>query len=373
MTAPIDDPEPAPAGRWCSSSANGQISRSFEAAVPEAVSPSQLPTATALDRPPTGIGIDALAQIVCCPRCHSQLGRRECPRAPIVCRNAECEYSREGFLEAFGQPVLVDFDRSILSRDAFLRRKGQSYLSRDNNRRSVRARALDLLFGTNHVARACCLKFLTHLKQDSKRPRVLVIGGGARGSGAEELYNDTSIDLVGTDIYASSNTRIVADGHQLPFNDGSFDGVWIQAVLEHVLDPPVVAAEIFRVLRPEGLVYADTPFMQQVHENAYDFTRYTVSGHRWLFRNFAMLDAGASSQGAGSALRWSVEYLVRSITGSHRIGRAVSLLFFWTRFLDRAGKRRPNADAASGVYFLGRKATAPIRPKDMVSFYEQQA
>jgi ubiquinone/menaquinone biosynthesis C-methylase UbiE len=32
--------------------------------------------------------------------------------------------------------------------------------------------------------------------------------------------------------------------------------VWIQAVLEHVLDPPIVVAEIYRVLRPGGLVYA---------------------------------------------------------------------------------------------------------------------
>lgn len=328
---------------------------------------------TAFDLSPAGAGIDSLAQIVCCPRCRSKLGRRESPLAPIICRNAECEYSREGFPEAIGQPVLVDFDRSILSRDAFLSRKGRSYLSRDNNGSTAKKRAMDLLLGTNHVARACCAKLLERLKRDSRRPRVLVIGGGTRGSGTEELYQDKSIDLMGTDIYASSNTSIVADGQQLPFIDGSFDGVWIQAVLEHVLDPPVVVAEIFRVLRPDGLVYADTPFMQQVHENAYDFTRYTVSGHRWLFRNFDMLEAGASSEGAGSAFRWSVQYLVRSVTGSDRLGRAVSLLFFWTRFLDRAGRRRPNADAASGVYFLGRKATAPIRPKDMIAFYEQQA
>ena len=391
-TAPIDEPESTQAGCWRSCSVDGEICRSFEATSPESVSSSQPATvrertredpcppaigakdeSAAFEVPPKDIGIDALTQIICCPRCHSRLARRESLQPPIVCRNAECEYSRQGFLEVFGQPVLVDFDSSILSRDEFLRRKGESYLSRDENRSKAMTRAFDFLFGTNYVARACCLKFLAQLKRDSKRPRVLVIGGGARGSGAEALYNDNSIDLVGTDIYASFNTRIVADGHQLPFIDGSFDGVWIQAVLEHVLAPPIVVAEIFRVLRPEGLVYADTPFMQQVHENAYDFTRYTVSGHRWLFRNFALLDAGASSEGAGSALRWSVQYLVRSITGSHRLGRAVSLLFFWTRFLDRVGKRRPNADAASGVYFLGRKATAPIRPRDMISFYEQQA
>ncbi len=49
--------------------------------------------------------------------------------------------------------------------------------------------------------------------------------------------------------------------------------------------------EIHRVLKDDGIVYADTPFMQQVHEGAYDFTRFTLSGHRWLFKNFALLDS----------------------------------------------------------------------------------
>lgn len=157
---------------------------------------------------------------------------------------------------------------------------GGSYVARDDNRSTAKTQILQMLFGTNQVARRCCSRFLVQLKSEAERPRILVIGGGARGSGADALYGDNSVELIGTDIYASTNTAIVADGHKLPFIDSSFDGVWIQAVLEHVLDPPVVVGEIYRVLRPGGMVYADTPFMQQVHEGAYDFTRYTLSGHR---------------------------------------------------------------------------------------------
>jgi SAM-dependent methyltransferase len=164
----------------------------------------------------------------------------------------------------------------------------------------------------------------------------------------------------------------VADGHQLPFADATFDGVWIQAVLEHMLEPSVAVAEIYRVMKPQGLVYAEAPFMQQVHEGAYDFTRYTLSGHRWLFRHFEILESGTTS-GAGSAFRWSVQYLVRSLTGSNKIVTAVSMLLFWTRFLDGIGRHRSNADAAGSVYFLGSKAAEPLRPQDMIAFYEQQA
>ena len=65
---------------------------------------------------------------------------------------------------------------------------------------------------------------------------------------------------------SSRNTQFVADAHRVPLATESVDALVIQAVLEHVLDPWRVAAEIHRVLRPGGLVYADTPFLQQVHE-----------------------------------------------------------------------------------------------------------
>ena len=61
-----------------------------------------------------------------------------------------------------------------------------------------------------------------------------------------------------------------------------------------MVEPEKVVAEIYRVLKENGIVYAETPFMQQVHEGAYDFTRYTVLGHRYLFRQFHALSIGGN-------------------------------------------------------------------------------
>ena len=96
--------------------------------------------------------------------------------------------------------------------------------------------------------------------------------GRARGA-----VRRPTIDLISFDVYASPATQFVGDGHSIPLADGSVDGVIVQAVLEHVLEPTIVADEIHRVLRTGGIVYADTPFLQQVHEGAYDFTRFTDS------------------------------------------------------------------------------------------------
>ena len=210
------------------------------------------------------------------------------------------------------------------------------------------------------------------MKKHAAKPCLLVVGGGTIGDGSEALYAKTDIDIVGVDVYVSPHIQIVADGHQLPFSAESFDGVWIQAVLEHVLEPDAVVAEIRRVLKPHGVVYAGTPFMQQVHERAYDFTRFTLSGHRWLFRDFFLLGAGTEG-GAGSAAIWSLRYLVRAVTGSDKVASAVSLIFFWLRFFDNIAQPGLNADAACGVFFFGRKSKMPIAAKSMVRFYEERA
>src|SRR5690606_38382329 len=117
------------------------------------------------------------------------------------------------------------------------------------------------------------------------------------------------------DVYSSPEVDFIADGHEIPIRSGSVDAVIVQAVLEHVLDPQKVVDEIHRVLKPQGLVYAETPFMQQVHEGPYDFTRFTESGHRWLFRRFARIDSGAL-RGPGTALLWSVRYAITATLGN---------------------------------------------------------
>jgi len=45
-----------------------------------------------------------------------------------------------------------------------------------------------------------------------------------------------------------------ADLYRLPFDDGSFDGIFVCFVLEHLADPPAVLAELRRVLKPSGRI-----------------------------------------------------------------------------------------------------------------------
>lgn len=111
---------------------------------------------------------------------------------------------------------------------------------------------------------------------------VLVVGSGHEPY-RKLLTNSSSICL--TDIVHGEDIDIVADAHDLPFADESFDAIIAIEVFEHLRDPYLAAAEINRVLRPNGVALISVPFMFRVHGDPYDFQRFTADGLRTLFQN----------------------------------------------------------------------------------------
>jgi SAM-dependent methyltransferase len=312
--------------------------------------------------PVSSVPIEMLA----CPRCHAALKAYD---GAFGCVSAACYFHTQHFASVSGTPVLVDFDNSILDREQTLQSEGASPLAGRDNTIGLRRRISNWLRQDRRFEFFDAKQFLAAAKAVSDAPVILVIGGGSIGLGAEALYEDPQITLIGTDIYQSPHVSLVSDAHQLPFRDGSVHGVWIQAVLEHVLDPQTVVAEIHRVLAADGVVYAETPFMQQVHEGAWDFTRFSRSGHRWLFRHFAELSAGVT-QGPAISLQWAIRHFLIALLRSYRLGNAVSLAFFWIKYFDRLIPRHRAGDGACGLFFFGRRSAVPVTPKQMVDYYE---
>jgi SAM-dependent methyltransferase len=79
-----------------------------------------------------------------------------------------------------------------------------------------------------------------------------------------------------------SAVDVYSIAHALPFGDNEFDIVLCTEMLEHVPDPQAVLSEIQRVLRPGGRLIMTTPFLVPLHEEPYDFFRYTSHGLRHL-------------------------------------------------------------------------------------------
>lgn len=206
---------------------------------------------------------------------------------------------------------------------------------------------------------------------DCNAPRVLVVGGRILGCGINDLFNVKAIQAVETDIQLGPRTELVCDAHALPFRNGAFDAVIIQAVLEHVFDPVQCVEEISRVLVEHGYVYAETPFMQQVHDAPYDFHRFTYLGHRRLFRHFTEIESGPIA-GPGTALFWAYVSFLSSFSDRKYI-KAVLLrlaLFtgFWIKYFDYfLINKKGSWDGASVYYFMGRKCGTHLSDQELIA------
>jgi len=74
--------------------------------------------------------------------------------------------------------------------------------------------------------------------------------------------------------------------------DASFDGVLLTEVLEHCTDPKTAVGEVWRVLRPGGLLLVTSPYLWPEHgvEGEYrDYWRFTRDGWELLLAAFTEL------------------------------------------------------------------------------------
>ncbi len=80
----------------------------------------------------------------------------------------------------------------------------------------------------------------------------------------------------------NANIDILSPLHNIPMEDGYFDAIICNAVLEHVENPEEVMSELSRVCKPDGILYLCVPFMQPEHLDPTDYQRYTIEGLKSL-------------------------------------------------------------------------------------------
>jgi len=263
-------------------------------------------------------------------------------------------------------PVLIDNENSVFSTDDFAKNVNTTFeLDESSFRKTVKKLMPKITH--NIKAKKNYSELINLLPLNAK---VLVIGGSVKGLGMDEFYNQPQYEIIGSDVSFGPFTNLISDAHQIPFKDETFDCVIVQVVLEHVLDPQRCVNEIFRVLKPASIVYAETPFIQQVHMRQYDFTRYTHLGHRRLFRNFEEIKSGATG-GPGMALAWSYTWFLRSF--ATRPLSVFGLTFFayitsfFLKYFDYWLIDKPGGyDAASQFFFMGKKSETVLPDKELL-------
>ena len=314
-------------------------------------------------------GYVAYLEILSCPACKASLTHGE--SETLACTDPDCGRT---FPIVDGRPVLIDETRSVFAIADYHSAASQP-CGVDNGflaRLKTAARRLPSP-SINLSAARCFATMKTLLLQNTEPPVVLVVGSGIQGKGMRALLREASFRIVNVDPSPTSDAMSFCDGHDLPFATGTIDAVVSQAVLEHVADPSRCVAEIHRVLKPDALVYSEIPFMQQVHERGYDFTRFTHLGHRRLFRCFTEIESGVVA-GPGSALAWSWKYFLAAFASGpvltkilFWVGRVTGILLEQTDYFFR--QHPSSLDAASCVYFLGSRAETAIPDKALLANY----
>lgn len=294
-----------------------------------------------------------------CPSCKTKLVPSQDLSLALKCEFTNCSFFDHTFNKIDNVPILIPFgfDECIFKNNDFnnLKQKNNKHRSRPIRHNEFFVNIKRFFYGQSKQS-LNNFRYLSQLL--TKDLRVLIIGGAEIGSAMSDFHSDL-IDkcyfFESVDVYPSPNITVIADAHYLPYPDNFFDLVIIQAVLEHVVSPKTVVSEIYRVLSTNGTVYAETPFLQSVHEGPFDFTRFTHSGHRWLFRDFSEIKSGYISGGFSSTL-FVLSHTLSALFRTKIIG--IFLRLFFARIalaFDLLIPYKFNIDVGSGFYFLGLK------------------
>lgn len=177
---------------------------------------------------------------------------------------------------------------------------------------------------------------------------VLSVGGGP-------LRPDSR--LTNLNIVLADGVDIVATAYQLPFGKESVAAVHCEAVLEHLEFPEDAVSEMFRVLKPGGLLYAATPFLQPYHGYPDHFQNFTLRGHVRLFERagFRIVDSG-TCVGPTFALvdiaaNYAREYLPTRFL-SRAVERAIRVLGRPLRLFDLATTSRSESSLVCSTTFV---------------------
>lgn len=172
---------------------------------------------------------------------------------------------------------------------------------------------------------------------------------------------------IGLDVAPAEGVDVVGDAHALPFEDKTFERVLCTEVLEHLHTPERALEEIYRVLKPGGMLILTTRFAFPLHDAPGDFFRYSKYGLAHLLRGFEDVQVEEEATSFGTLGILLQRIALQSDLRGGKLTKAIFLLVArgigalqWM-VKQEYGKRKPSATLqektilTSGYYVLARR------------------
>ncbi|MFT4824039.1 MAG: SAM-dependent methyltransferase [Halioglobus sp.] len=106
----------------------------------------------------------------------------------------------------------------------------------------------------------------------------------------------------------STKSYVNADLNKpLPIESGVADTVVSISVIEHLCEPQTMLNEAFRILKPGGAMILQVPWQWRIHEEPYDFFRYTPYGLKHLLSKAGFVDVVVEAQ-SGFFTMWLLKF-----------------------------------------------------------------
>lgn len=175
---------------------------------------------------------------------------------------------------------------------------------------------------------------------------VLDIGCGNKPY--ENMFHGIINKYIGCDIIQSDLNKvdIISFANNIPLEDESFETIISTQTIEHVEDHQGLVNEAYRILKKDGYFIVSGPLYWHLHEEPYDFFRFTKYGYRYIlekagFKVIEINSNGGAWATAGQALVHAIYFSNATSFFAKKLKRAfyrlkgiylINSLFYW---LDR--------------------------------------
>lgn len=175
-----------------------------------------------------------------------------------------------------------------------------------------------------------------------------------------EAYQEYVTDNICVDWPSSAHGNIHVDvlcdlSRQLPFADESFDTVLSSDVIEHLPEPALAFAEMGRLLRPNGILLLNTPFLYMLHEIPHDYYRFTRYAIERLLKMSGMEVLRLEATGGAGAVM--VDLLSKALASLPLLGAPLAILIqkLGSCLAGSPSESSPSARLPIGYFVVARK------------------